>query len=345
MFRLCRERSVERWLCGLAVMLGFVLLLALTAQTVRADDPPGAKLFATYCGACHGDAGKGGFAPAVGTAQYLSTHDDAALTQAIRDGMSKSGMPAWGKSKGGSLTDAQIADIVAYLRALAPAAAPAPTALPTVAAPMQSTAPLPTAVAPAPAAAPEPAATPLPPQQTKLTVTQSTNAAAETVLNVTLNQADGSAVSGADIAFSRATMFGTIDLGTVRTDASGLAVLTLPTLPSNARQVVVAFKGAKNLAASETEMVLEPQALVSSSGDYNPSGVRLSLDEPFLLPDGNLITPNPPLLPTTILAFVVAGVWATYGYVLYQVFRIWKREPGAPRGRALRINRPYRIFD
>ena len=63
-----------------------VLIFAFAAQPARADDPPGAKLFATYCAACHGAAGKGGGAPAIGAAAYLNAHDDATITQITTDG-------------------------------------------------------------------------------------------------------------------------------------------------------------------------------------------------------------------------------------------------------------------
>jgi mono/diheme cytochrome c family protein len=64
----------------LAGLVGFAFLFARAAQPARADDPPGAKLFATYCAGCHGAAGKGGFAPAIGDEKFLSAHEDAAIT-------------------------------------------------------------------------------------------------------------------------------------------------------------------------------------------------------------------------------------------------------------------------
>ncbi|MBI4672000.1 MAG: c-type cytochrome [Chloroflexi bacterium] len=345
-----------RWRSGLAILIGLVVLVTFMAQPVRADDPPGAKLYATYCAACHGAVGQGGFATAIGSAEYLNTHDDDAIIQAIGEGISAQGMPAWSKAKGGSLSDDQIADIVAYLRSLAgseggtsaPTATPSPTtSLPTAIAASQSTANgAATSGATLPAA--QPTATPSPTAtrvwvQTQLTVAQSTSAEGDTVLTATLKDDAGHPVQGVAIAFSRAALFGVVDLGTVKTDASGMAALVLPVAPSNgaplvAAQVIVAFKGEKGWNASEAKIVLEPREVAASSADYNARRVYLSLDEPLLPPEGSLITPNPPLLPTVILALVVGGVWATYGYVMYQVFGIWKRGRTAPRKSVLRIS-------
>lgn len=296
----------------LAIPLGLVLLFAFVVQSTRADDPPGAKLYTTYCAACHGAAGKGGVASAVGSEKYLSARDDAAITQATRDGVPGKGMPAWSKSKGGTLTDDQIADIVAYLRSLGPASAPVP-----------STGTPPTGI---PVFA-----------QTKLTVTQSTNADGDAILSATLKKYDGTPVSDARITFSRATTFGVIDLGTVKTDANGVAALVLPQVPSSANEVAAVFKGDKDWDASTAKIALEPPGVATSFADVNTSDVRLSVDEPLLPPEGSLITPNPPLLPTTIFALIVGGVWATYGYVMYQVYGIWKRGRTVARSNVLRM--------
>ncbi len=318
--------------CSTFGLMAFILLFRFATLTARADNPPGAKLFATYCTACHGESGKGGIAPALTTPKFLSGHDEASLTQAIQDGMPDMGMPAWSKSKGGTLNDDQIQAIVAYLRAFAPAAAPAAT--PT--APTSALSPTlpPTADTPTPALSPTPSPTAVP-IKTTLTIVQSPGAAGGTLLTATLVQDNGVPVGGAVLAFSRATTFGVMDLGTVKTDAKGNASLTLATVPANARQVVVAFKGGESLSATETKIVLELPAAAPSSGNVDPRNISLSLEEPLLAPEGSLITPNPPLLPAAILALVVGAVWATYGYVVYQVFSIWKT------GRSIRRENPW----
>lgn len=311
--------------CSTFGLMALILLFSFATRTARADNPPGGKLFATYCSACHGESGKGGIAPALTTAKFLSAHDDAALTHAIQDGMPDTGMPAWSKSKGGTLNDDQIEAVVAYLRGFAPAAAPTATAPTSASSPTLP----PTVNTPTPALSPTPSPTAAP-IKTTLTIVQSPGAAGGTVLTAILVQDNGVPVNGAVLAFSRSTTFGVIDLGTVKTDAKGSASLSLVTLPPNARQVIAAFKGDDKLLASETKIALEPPA-ASLSGNPDPRNISLSVEEPLLAPEGSLITPNPPLLPTAILALVVGGVWATYGYVLYQVFNIWKTGRSIPR--------------
>ena len=289
-----------RWLIIVIVASSLFLFAAPPA---RADDPPGAKLFGTYCAGCHGAAGKGGLAPAISTDSYLSTHDDAAIAQVVTDGMTATGMPAWSKAKGGALSDNQIADIVAYLRSLgsaAPAVAPSAVAQPASAANQVFV-------------------------QAKLTVTQSTSATGDAVLTATLTDSESHPVSGATIAFSRATTFGVIDLGTVKTSASGMASLNIREIPQAAREIVATFNGDKNREAVTAKIVLGSQQLAQTSEDFNSRAVRLSVgDEPLLAPEGSLITPNPPLLPTALFALVVGCVWAMYAFVVSQIVGIWQ---------------------
>ncbi|MDE3087903.1 MAG: c-type cytochrome [Chloroflexota bacterium] len=293
-----------RWL---TIVIVVSLLVLFAAQPARADDPPGAKLFATYCAACHGAAGKGGFAPSIGAEAYLGAHDDAAITKATNEGIAGKGMPAWNKSKGGSLSDDQIANIVAYLRS------------------MSSAAPVPTA-----SAVLQPAPNPVY-IQTKLKVTQVANPEGGVILNAWLADHDDFPVSDQAIAFSRTTTFGTIDLGTVKTGANGVASLTLRDVPPDAN-IVAAFQGEKNWNASTAKVVLDPMAVAVSPAEVNVNSVRLSVgDEPLLAPEGSLITPYPPLLPVTLFALVVGCVWAAYGFVVYQVVAIWRNGRSARR--------------
>ena len=293
-------------------LISLISLFAFSTQIARADDPPGVKLYATYCGACHGPAGKSGFAPAIGSEKYLAATDDATITQITADG--KSGMPAWSKSKGGTLSDGQIGDIVAYLRSLDPSAKPATASSPSV------------------------SATPLVYIQTKLAVKQSANANGAAVLNVTLQEYDGYPVGGATIAFSRPTLFGTVELGVSKTDLAGNASFVLNDLPT-ATQVIATFKGEKDLDASNAKITVERQFTASASHDFDRTKVSLSIDEPLLPPEGNLITPNPPLLPTTLFVLVVLGIWTLYGYVFSQIIGIWKRRERESNRNVLRMDR------
>jgi cytochrome c oxidase cbb3-type subunit III len=75
-----------------------------------------ATLYGENCAGCHGTAGKGGAALALGDPVYLAIADDAAMKHAATNGVSGTLMPAFAKSKGGMLTDKQIDIIVQGLR-------------------------------------------------------------------------------------------------------------------------------------------------------------------------------------------------------------------------------------
>ncbi len=112
-----------------------VLLLGLGAwgqEPARTGNPDrGQLLFTTYCASCHGEQGRGdgpaadrfardlGVRPAnLTTPEFQSSRTDAALARAIRDGSlavhRSLYMPAWGVT----LSESQIADLVAFIRQL-----------------------------------------------------------------------------------------------------------------------------------------------------------------------------------------------------------------------------------
>lgn len=298
----------------LIITLGIVSLVLFAVQTARAEDLPGAKLFETYCAACHGVAGKGGSALAIGDEKYLGSQSDEVIVQITSDGIATKGMPAWNKAKGGKLTDAQITDIVAYLRSPSSASATAAAPTPVV---TSNTAPVEYA-------------------QTKMMVTQSFNADGQPVLNVRLLRSDDTPVVGAPIFFERSTTFGIMDLGTVKTDKLGAASLVILEVPASARLVDIHFKGDIKLGSSSGKIVLQ-SAAASSFANVNLSGVRMSIgDEPLLKPEGSWITSNPPLVPTLLFTLVVLGVWSMYGYVISQVIGIWKSKPNPGRENKLK---------
>ena len=75
----------------------------------------GERLFDITCTSCHGVDGYGSpMAPALNNALFLDSTSDAAIRQIIAMGVSGTVMPAWG----GRFSDAQMNDIVAYLRSL-----------------------------------------------------------------------------------------------------------------------------------------------------------------------------------------------------------------------------------
>jgi cbb3-type cytochrome c oxidase subunit III len=77
----------------------------------------GDRLFDITCASCHGTDGYGTrMAPALNNALFLADTSDAQMRQIIAMGVSATIMPAWG----GRLSDAQINDILAYLRSLEP---------------------------------------------------------------------------------------------------------------------------------------------------------------------------------------------------------------------------------
>ena len=97
--------------------------LAAAARPDPAAIARGEPLFAANCIACHGVRGQGdgpqaaaatGLAPANLTVSHARAHSDADLAFWIRNGIEGTGMPGFGDS----LSDAEVADLVAYLRDL-----------------------------------------------------------------------------------------------------------------------------------------------------------------------------------------------------------------------------------
>lgn len=75
-----------------------------------------AVLYSENCAGCHGQDGKGGLAVALGDPVYLAIADAAAIRATTTRGVPGTAMPAFAKSSGGSLTDAQIDAIIAGIR-------------------------------------------------------------------------------------------------------------------------------------------------------------------------------------------------------------------------------------
>lgn len=301
---------MPKWFKPVGIVLALVSIFAFVPRVARADDPPGAQVYRSYCAGCHGAGGVGGGAPAIGSAQFLSANNDAVITRIVTEGNITKGMPAWGKAKGGSLTDDQIASIVAYLRSLAtPVAASAPPA----AAPQSVSASSGYFIA------------------TKLVVAQSFNTNNETVLNVSLQDYTGYPVTDASVILTRPTDWGVLELGTAKTGANGIASIVLAEVPLSAREVAVVFKGDKKYDASTSKYTLALADAPGMSADsVNLSGFQASIREPILPPEGSLITSNPPLMPALFMVLVLGSIWSVFGYVLYQVYGIRKSSRSAP---------------
>jgi mono/diheme cytochrome c family protein len=87
----------------------------VSAAGGKADPARGAPIYLENCSPCHGVTGQGVSAPALRNSQYIQTGDDQSIVATIANGRPGTNMPAWLQSNGGPLTDAQIADVVAYL--------------------------------------------------------------------------------------------------------------------------------------------------------------------------------------------------------------------------------------
>jgi cytochrome c oxidase cbb3-type subunit III len=74
-------------------------------------------LYKDNCSGCHGADGKGGASIALRDPIYLIVADDTAIRNVTAGGVSHTQMPAFAQSKGGMLTDKQIAVLVRGIRA------------------------------------------------------------------------------------------------------------------------------------------------------------------------------------------------------------------------------------
>jgi mono/diheme cytochrome c family protein len=79
-----------------------------TASDITGDAAAGADVYAANCVSCHGANGEGVSGPAM--TEEVPEYDDAQLEDIIVNG-TDGGMPAFG-----SLSDQDLADLVAYLR-------------------------------------------------------------------------------------------------------------------------------------------------------------------------------------------------------------------------------------
>lgn len=79
----------------------------------------GGEAFQKYCALCHGPEAKGyvaDHAPSLVTSTFLESADDTFIARSIELGRPGTPMAGYGKDLGGPLSDADIADMVAWLR-------------------------------------------------------------------------------------------------------------------------------------------------------------------------------------------------------------------------------------
>jgi mono/diheme cytochrome c family protein len=78
----------------------------------------GEEIYQTDCRDCHGDNGRGGIGPAIGSREFLETVDDEAIGQLIALGIPGTQMVAYSINHGGPMTSEEIEAIVTFLRSL-----------------------------------------------------------------------------------------------------------------------------------------------------------------------------------------------------------------------------------
>lgn len=76
----------------------------------------GSQIWETNCAECHGGDGEGVDAPALNAREFLTTVSDQQIHSITATGIPGTEMPAWWNEIGGSLTDEQIAAVVAFVR-------------------------------------------------------------------------------------------------------------------------------------------------------------------------------------------------------------------------------------
>lgn len=82
----------------------------------------GAEIYREQCAACHGEQGEGGSGPALNNREVLKNTLDSVFFSVIRSGVPGTQMPAWSVDFGGPLTDEDVRDVVAFIRAWEPTA-------------------------------------------------------------------------------------------------------------------------------------------------------------------------------------------------------------------------------
>lgn len=100
-----------------AWVIVIIVLLSVSAVDAASVES-GSKLYGNFCSACHGVDGKGvpNVFPALNNQNFLKTKDDAFIKDTISNGRPGTPMRAWSKANGGPLEEAQIDDLVAFIR-------------------------------------------------------------------------------------------------------------------------------------------------------------------------------------------------------------------------------------
>ncbi len=116
---------------SIGILTVFVLILGIAFlvpadSRAEGDNAKGAEVYKTYCATCHGDSGKGdGIAAAaldpkprdLSNAEYVSGLTDAHIKKVVTEGGAAVGMSATMPAWGGIIPEADINNIIAYVRA------------------------------------------------------------------------------------------------------------------------------------------------------------------------------------------------------------------------------------
>lgn len=120
-----------------------------------------------------------------------------------------------------------------------------------------------------------------------------------------LQDTRGKPIGDVPIRFTFTTSVGgELELGAPITIDNGSAVIAIPAIPGQVLKVSAQFEGGGGFGFAETSTEISGP---EESVEYVPNA---------------LSSPTPPLSLALILFVVLGGVWATFGTVLYQVFRI-----------------------
>jgi len=92
--------------------------LARASESLNEDRiERGEEIFHAQCAACHGQDGEGGSGPALKDKKLLKNTLDDVFYSVIRSGVPNTPMPVWSVEFGGPLTDEEVRDVVAHIRA------------------------------------------------------------------------------------------------------------------------------------------------------------------------------------------------------------------------------------
>lgn len=126
----------------------------------------------------------------------------------------------------------------------------------------------------------------------------------------TVTDASGEPVEGATVAFRARTAFGWLPLGEVTTDASGRAVLALPS-----------GRPYQEIEAEVSEPPQRAALTLARRPAWRPAVRPGRQVLQALSPQPGLISPYP-VPPLALLGAILGGIWATYGYIVFLLTRI-----------------------